>query len=261
MPETANRASEMSGKPVRLGRKFDRQAGCLGPLHPLLCLVLSQELCTSFSLCLAPPLGLWMADSSFSSQRNIATSEKPPRVAGSHIRGSMSFVAELSPISGSPHLLLGPHVCCLSPQWLPHFYWALSKSCSLGAQYVAHMDFIHGCVRLGHVPPTRLVLWRGVSRATRLAGSRRLGRPVESGCVDTEAQSGCSLPARGPVIRVTSGSYPVETQGPLRRGGSSTVTGALLGAGCWQRGSQCRRPPPAVPVASVVRAAKQTERS
>lgn len=143
----------MSGKPVRLGRKFDRQAGCLGPLHPLLCLVLSQELCTSFSLCLAPPLGLWMADSSFSSQRNIATSEKPPRVAGSHIRGSMSFVAELSPISGSPHLLLGPHVCCLSPQWLPHFYWALSKSCSLGAQYVAHMDFIHGCVRLGHVRP------------------------------------------------------------------------------------------------------------
>lgn len=116
---TANRASEMSGKPVRLGRKFDRQAGCLDPLHPLLCLVLPQDLCASFSLCLAPPLGLWIADSSFSSQWNIATSEKPPRVAGSHIRGSMSFVAELSTISGSPHLLLGPHVCCLFPQWLP----------------------------------------------------------------------------------------------------------------------------------------------
>ena len=52
---------------------------------------------------------------------------------------------------------------------------------------------------------------------------------------------------------------PVEIQGPSRRGGSSAVTRALLGRGCWQLGSQCRWPAPAIPAASEVRAAKQTD--
>lgn len=57
---------------------------------------------------------------------------------------------------------------------------------------------------------------------------------------------------------MTLGSYPVEIQGPSRRGGSSAVTGALLGRSCWQRGSQCRWPAPAIPAASAVQS-RQTQ--
>lgn len=51
----------------------------------------------------------------------------------------------------------------------------------------------------------------------------------------------------------------MEIQGPSRRGGSSAVTGALLGRSCWQCGPQRRRLPSAIPAASAVWAAKQTD--
>lgn len=109
-----------------------------------------------------------------------------------------------------------------------------------------------GCARRRPAFRTRSVVGAGSRPPAQLEALCLCHR-----CGRGDSESG--FPVRGLEVEGSLGPYPVEIQGPSRRGGSSAVTGALLLTGCWQGGTQRRRSRPAVPAASAVWAAKQTD--